>query len=72
MTWINHKWFFRKRENKFLINALFKASEKYSNDQALGAVIRNFCNTIKANETFTEDQMYNVLMEQIKKYKHKP
>ena len=56
MTWINHKWFFRKKnKNHLLINALSEASKAHPNDQALGSVVRNFCIKMEGKENFTEE-----------------
>lgn len=73
MTWINHKWFFRKKnKNHLLINALSEAAKTHPNDQALGSIVRNFCVKMEGTENFTEEYMYRELLNYSKKYKHKP
>ena len=73
MTWINHKWFFRKKnKNHLLFIALSEVAKRHPNDQALGSVVRNFCTKMKGTENFTEEYMYRELLNYSKKYKHKP
>lgn len=72
MRWTKLTKFFKKSRNCILIEAINEVIERHPNDQHLGSVIRIFHNNLKDIGEFTDDDMYELLLETSKKYNHKP
>lgn len=71
MTWIEKLYRKKhKRKSMNLLNGVIYVTKNTSNDQILGGIVRNFVYNLTEDQQYSEQDLYKMLKEIQKTYKH--